>query len=94
MPLSQGWTKYEAGAPPGQVGVYELSYNKQSVVYIGSGGIAGRLRQHAQDSNLTFTHYRCEITNSRRRARQRERAEQRQFERKKGRLPSHNKQVG
>lgn len=83
---------------PDAIGVYELGWSADTatgyrVVYIGSGRIARRLRAH-WNSAKTWAVYRCEITNDSRRARERERREQRRFHTRHSRLPRYNKQVG
>lgn len=92
MPISKQWSSYKNQTLPNQLGVYELAYNKKTV-YIGSGNIANRIANHdAKGWNITNVRY--EVTNSKRRARQRERAEQRQYRRKNNRLPKYNKRIG
>lgn len=83
---------------PDQIGIYELGWSADTetgyrVVYIGSGKISRRLRTH-WNSKKTWTVYRCEITNCRRRAHERERREQRRFIDHHDRLPRYNKQIG
>ena len=79
MPLSQPFTVWRIGKPPTNKGVYELgrpapTKTGYAIVYIGSGSIRRRLREHARNKDHWCV-YRCEATNSTRRARQRERAE-------------------
>ncbi len=100
MSLCFPFTTYDPEGPsgPDQIGVYELGWSGRSesgykIVYIGSGRINNRLRSHYY-SDKTWAVYRCEITNSTRRARQRERRELRRFERTHGRLPRFNLQIG
>ena len=97
MPLSNPWTPWERGKPPEVVGVYELghmTFGEVRLVYIGSGSIARRVRCHARDEQKTFEFYRCLRTCDRRRARQRERSEQRQWLDNHGHLPTYNSRVG
>lgn len=98
MPLSQPFAPWEPTKPPTARGVYELgrpapTETGYAVVYIGSGIVRDRLRAHAQTKDH-WSVYRCEVTNSTRRARQRERAEQRQFRDQTGRLPFYNDRIG
>lgn len=100
MPLSFPFTKYDPPETcgPDQIGVYELGWPAQTdsgyaIVYIGSGRIADRLYRHSR-SEKTWAVYRCEITNSTRRARQRERRAQRRFVDRHGRLPRFNDRIG
>lgn len=98
MPLSQPFTTWKPGKPPSNKGVYELgrpspTESGYAVVYIGSGTIDARLRAHARTKD-NWCVYRCEVTTSTRRARQRERAEQRQFVARNGRLPHYNDRIG
>lgn len=100
VPLSFPFTTYDPPGTPGPdlIGVYELGWpaptdSGYAVVYIGSGRIRQRLQEHNR-SNKSWVAYRCEITNSTRRARQRERREQRRFRDFVGRLPKFNKQIG
>ncbi len=98
MPLSQPFTTWQRTKPPANKGVYELgrpapTETGYAIVYIGSGNINRRLRDHSRNKDLWCV-YRCEVTNSTQRARQRERAEQRRFIEKNGRLPFYNKRIG
>jgi hypothetical protein len=90
MPLKRKWSKYNGLNLPNQIGIYELGYNKR-VIYIGEGDIADRIARHDQ-RGMNFTHVRYEITNSKRRAGQRERAELRSYKKKHGGTPKYNEQ--
>lgn len=100
MALCASFTGYDppGTAGPDRLGVYELGWpapteTGYAVVYIGSGRIRDRLRAHFQ-SEKTWAVYRCEVTNSTKRARERERREQRRFLEDQGRLPRFNERVG
>lgn len=98
MPLSQPFSIWLPEKPPTNKGVYELgrpapTETGYAIVYIGSGSINRRLRDHSRKKDYWCV-YRCEVTNSTQRARERERAEQRRFVEKKDRLPFYNKQIG
>lgn len=100
MPLCFPFTTYDTRDTPGpdQIGVYELGWPGRTnsgykIVYVGSGRIRDRLRSHYY-SNKNWAVYRCEITNSTKRARERERREIRRFKRYNGRLPKYNSQIG
>lgn len=92
MPLAQGWATYRLGKPPNAVGVYELAYGG-NLVYIGSGNISSRISDHDDDPRMNFHKYRSKVTNSRRRARQIERRELRNFQNKHGSLPKYNDRI-
>jgi len=92
MPISKRWSQYKSLDLPNQIGVYELGYNK-NIIYIGCGDVANRISRHDR-KNWNFNHIRYQITNSRRRAKQRERAEQRNYKEKYGRLPKYNYRIG
>ena len=93
MPLSKRWAPYAKGQVtiPNQIGVYELAYNKQCI-YIGSGNIADRIASHDADGK-PITNIRYEITNSRTRALQRERAELHAFGQSKREIPKYNSEI-
>ena len=100
MPLNFPFTRYNPPetSGPDQIGVYELgwpapTFSGYAVVYIGSGQVSSRLRNHWR-GDKTWCVYRCEITNSTRRARERERREQRRFKNQKERLPKFNLRIG
>lgn len=100
MAINAPFTSYAPpdSSGPEAIGIYELGWSADTdtgyrVVYIGSGTISRRLRAH-WNSEMTWAVYRCEITNCRRRARERERREQRRFLARHGRLPRFNKQIG
>jgi hypothetical protein len=93
MPLPTRFYPYRPERPPDAVGVYELAWGS-TVVYIGMGKIARRLRAHNRDETKTWHRYRCLVINDRRRSGQIERRELRQFRREHGRLPRYNAQVG
>lgn len=97
MPLSNPWTPWDPHKPPSVVGVYELghmTFGEIYLVYIGSGVINQRIRAHSRDDEKRFEYYRCVCTYDRRRARQRERAEQRRFRDDQERLPTYNSRIG
>ncbi|WP_436907772.1 DUF7508 domain-containing protein [Halosimplex marinum] len=94
MPLQTRFHRFRPDRPSSVIGVYELAWGDDAIVYIGSGVIRDRLRTHARDPSKHFHSYRCIVTNDRRRARQIERREQRKFRDRKDRLPKYNHQVG
>lgn len=73
---------------PNNIGVYELA-QAGSTVYIGQGKIRDRIRA-CDKRNMSFNQVRWEETNSKRRAKQRENALLKKFEKKYGRLPKYN----
>lgn len=94
MGISKKWsqaTDPKINQTPTNVGVYEFAYNKRTV-YVGSGTIQDRLQAHNR-SSYSMTHFRYEETNSRVRARQRERKLLKQFQRQEGRLPKYNDEI-
>jgi predicted GIY-YIG superfamily endonuclease len=94
MGISKRWSRAKRdkiGSVPANVGAYELAYNKR-IVYIGSGSVRDRLQAH-NASNVSFTHFRYEETNSRTRAIQRERKLLKEFQSANGRLPKYNDQI-
>lgn len=94
MPLAKKWSDYTSGNIrniPNVYGVYELGYNKR-IIYIGSGELAHRIQEHEREAK-TVTNYRFEKTGSRKRARQRERAELKEYRREHGRLPKYNDRI-
>lgn len=96
MPLSNSWAKWKPSKPPDVVGVYELgkmTYGKIRVVYIGYGIISDRLKTHKR-SNKYFDFYRCLRVCDRRRARQIEKREQKNYIDEKGELPTYNERIG
>jgi len=98
MPLAQPFTTWEPQKPPGHKGVYELGRPAPTpsgyvVVYIGSDWVQKRIRDHSRTSKH-WSVYRCEVTNSTRRARERERAEQWRFRSRHNKLPYYNKRIG
>lgn len=98
MPIQQPFTEYRTASPPNQIGLYELGRPANTetgygIVYIGSGRLKRRLRDHDRSDKSWFV-YRCEITNCTRRARERERAELRKFKQRHGRLPTYNNRIG
>ena len=95
MGLNSPFYGYEPGDGPDQVGVYELGiFGGDVVVYIGSGLIRDRLRAHAHSDEKQWQVYRCVVTNSRRRARQIERREQRRYVDRHDALPPYNERIG
>lgn len=93
MPLAKPWSTYSSLNIPNQIGVYELGWAK-NIVYIGEGDIAKRIACHDAKEEVNFQQIRYEITNSKKRAEQRERAELRRFKQKNDQLPKHNFQIG
>jgi hypothetical protein len=93
MPLPTRFYAYQPTRPPSEVGVYELAWS-DSIVYIGMGQIACRLRTHYRDEKKTWHRYRCIVTNDRRRAGQIERRELRKYRNSHGQLPKYNHQIG
>ena len=94
MPLQTRFRKYEQTRPPNAVGVYELAWADNAIVYIGAGVVRRRLQCHNRDPDKYFHSYRTIITNDRRRAQQIEKREQRKFFDRHGRLPKYNSRVG
>ena len=97
MAIATPWRTFDPDTPRDVVGVYELghvTFGTVRTVYIGSGSVASRLAAHRRDPEKTFTHYRCEYTYDRRRARQRERKLQRTYRERRGALPVYNARVG
>lgn len=95
MPLQTRFYSYEPSRPPDAVGVYELAWGDNAIVYIGaSGSVRRRIQSHARDQEKHFHSYRVIITNDRRRAKQIERREQRRFLNRHGRLPIYNSRIG
>jgi len=94
MPLQTRFHKFDPERPPDVIGVYELAWADNAIIYIGSGVIRNRICTHARDTSKFFHSYRCLVTHDRRRARQIERREQRKFRDRKDRLPKYNHQVG
>ncbi len=98
MAIAQPFTPYTPEKIAERIGVYELGRPAPTptgykVVYIGSGRLAARLGEHAR-SDKHWCVYRVEITNSTRRARQRERVHQRRFLNREGTLPFYNDRIG
>jgi hypothetical protein len=98
MPIQQAFTRYQPDKPPDRVGVYELGRPANTpigykTVYIGSGRVYDRLQCHHRSSKC-WSVYRVELTQSTRRARQRERVHQRRFVDREGRLPIYNDRIG
>jgi len=98
MPLSSPWYDwYPDETAPSVVGAYELAhitYGVPRLVYVGQGRIRARIRAHARNDSKQFSRYRCLTTRSRRRAKQIERRELRQFCAERDRLPKYNQRVG
>jgi len=92
MPLAKRWSTYKELDIPNQLGVYELGWCG-NVVYVGNGDIANRIACHDR-KEWNFHQIRYEITNSKKRAGQRERAELRIFRDEKDRLPKYNSRIG
>lgn len=91
MPLSKRWARYENATIPSEKGVYELAYNK-NLIYIGSGSIADRIAHHDADGK-PITHIRYTVTNSTRRALQRERKQLSEYGSSKRELPKYNTEI-
>ncbi len=79
-------------------GVYELGDSDGEIVYIGHGRIGNRLNDHflrGRDPIPRVSLYRFEITGSKERAEQRERAEIRAYMRNHdGECPMYNERLG
>lgn len=92
MPLATKFWPYRPQRPPTVVGVYELG-RANHVLYVGSGKIRARLRQHNTDSEKHFQQYRCHVTKDRRRAVQIERQQLKSFGTTAEELPKYNKEM-
>lgn len=78
-------------------GVYELADSGGEIVYIGHGRIRDRLNAHFLGGRHPIPKvslYRFEVTGSKQRAEERERAEIKDYFRTHGKCPSYNKRLG
>ena len=101
MPLSVRWSAFNKKtvlAEPNSYGVYEIGGSDGQIMYIGQGRIKDRLNSHFVGGEHPVGHsakYRKEITGSKQRAEERERAELRTYvESNDGHLPPYNKRLG
>lgn len=92
MPLATRWRTYRPLRPPDVVGVYELGRGNH-ILYVGSGIIGQRLRQHLNNKKKEFQQYRCLTTRDRRRAVTIERREILAFRDTHDRLPKYNAEI-
>ena len=101
MPLSVKWSAFSKDnveEEPNSYGVYEIGDNSGNILYIGQGRIRDRLKTHFIRGNHPIggaAKYRKEITGSKQRAEERERAELRAYARDHDEdLPPYNKRLG
>ncbi|WP_422005396.1 DUF7508 domain-containing protein [Roseivirga pacifica] len=100
MPIKKRFSDYikeKVQSEDNFYGVYELANSSNEIIYIGEGKIRTRLKAHlpyGQHPVRGAKKYRVEYTYSKRTCEQRERALQRDFRKKNGRLPSFNLQLG
>ncbi len=100
MPLPIKWSSFNKGnvsEESNAYGVYELSDSDGNIVYVGEGHVKDRLDSHfgiGKDPIPGAGQYRVEYTGSKERAEQRERAEIRAFQRRRGDCPKFNDRLG
>lgn len=100
MPLKKKTRKYSkknVSSAPNSYGVYEILNSVGETEYIGQGRVRDRLTDHFLGGNDPVprgARFRFSTTESKNRAEQRERAELRKYEKKKGRLPPSNSRRG
>ena len=100
MPLYKKWSsfnKVNVLAETDAYGVYELGDSNGEIVYIGQGRIGARLNSHFLRGRHPIPRaslYRVEVTGSKERAEQRERAEIRAYMRTHGTCPVYNDRLG
>jgi len=92
MPIVKRWSKITGFQVPDQLGIYELGWSG-NLVYIGQGRIADRITRHTTKA-WSFNQVRYEVTNSKQRAEERERAELRNFGEREKELPKYNSRIG
>lgn len=81
-------------APP-NIGVYEVAGSLKNTVYYGEGAIRARLLDHLNKRELPRGKYfRFEVTNSKRRAVQRQNALLEEYKKKYGKYPMYNERKG
>ena len=100
MSIAKKWshyTKTNVLTEPDNYGVYEIGHiDSGEVLYIGEGHVMTRLKAHLPDGRRNHETvvggdgYRYELTGSKDRAMQRERALLAEFKRRYGRLPKYN----
>jgi len=99
MPITKRWPKFtldNLSVVRNVYGAYELADGRE-VIYIGSGKLHDRLVRWKSSNDPCIRQagkFRYEELGSDKRCRQRERALQREFEKKHGRLPRCNERVG
>lgn len=99
LPIAKRWSSFDeesVNVVPPNYGVYELGNRLRNVIYIGSGILSERLNAHLRSRNPCTQksyYFRYERTDSEARARQRERALLRDYERTHGRLPLCNERI-
>ena len=100
MPIAKRWsmfTLYSLNVVPNVFGVYELADGRDIVIYIGSGKLHDRLTHWKSSDDPCIRQarkFRYEELYADERCRQRERALQREFKKKHGRLPRCNERTG
>ena len=100
MPLFQKWSHFDKEhvlSEPNSLGIYELGDSSGNILYIGEGRLHDRLNSHfinGGDPIPGTSKYRAEITGSKERAEQRERAELRDYIKTHGNCPRFNDRLG
>lgn len=100
MPLYKKWSAFNKEnvlAETDSYGVYELGDKSGEIVYIGQGRISQRLNSHFLGGRHPIPRtslYRAEVTGSKQRAEERERAEIRAYFRNHGTCPAYNDRLG
>lgn len=100
LPITKRWSRFDEetlGYVPSVYGVYELGNRLRNVIYIGSGVLNERLSSHFRSRNPCLQkayYFRYERTFSEARARSRERALLREYERTYEELPLCNERIG
>ncbi len=81
---------------PDVIGVYVIGNTSKKTIYIGEGRIKDRVKAHVKNPKFTdAAYFMIEVTNSKRRAQQRERALHRAYIKKYNTgLPKHNTHLG
>ena len=101
MPLLIKWSAFDKNnvlAESNSYGIYEIGDNDGKIRYIGEGRLKDRLNSHfvgGEEPIPRSAKYRKEVTGSKQRAEERERAELRAYSRTHdGNLPPSNKRLG
>jgi hypothetical protein len=100
MPLYKKWSSFNKDnvlSETDAYGVYELGDSAGEIVYIGQGRIRLRLNSHFLNGRHPIPRaslYRAEVTGSKQRAEERERAEIRAYFRTHGACPAYNDRLG